>query len=81
MYFCSDLNENGPYKPIGSVTLRRFGLVGIIMPLLVEVCHWSWTLRPQILKSDLVLYFLLAAFQSGCRTVSFFRIMSPCMSP
>lgn len=35
----SDLNENGPRRPIGSDTIRRRGLVGVGEVLIEEVCH------------------------------------------
>ena len=31
---CDGLKENGPYRPIGSGTIRRSGLVGVGMALL-----------------------------------------------
>ena len=31
-------------------TIRRYGLHGVGVTLLGEVCHWGWALRSQILK-------------------------------
>ena len=45
MGICGGLNKNGPYRPVGSGTIRRCGLVGIGVALLEEVCHRGWALR------------------------------------
>jgi hypothetical protein len=34
-----------PYRFIGSSTTRWYGLVGVGVALLEEVCHWGWALR------------------------------------
>ena len=33
-------SENGPYRPTGSGTIRKCGLVEVGLVLLEEVCHW-----------------------------------------
>ena len=33
------VNENGPYRLIGSGTIRRCGLIGVGVALLKEVCQ------------------------------------------
>lgn len=55
-HYCG-LNENSPYRPIGSSTIRRCGLVG-------ESSHWGrgQALRSQMLELDLVFHFLPVAF-------------------
>ena len=35
------LNKNGPNKPIGSDTIRRCGLVEVLVALLEKVYHWE----------------------------------------
>ena len=35
--FCGGLNKNGPHRPIGSGTIRRYGFVGVGVALLEEV--------------------------------------------
>ena len=44
---CGGLNENGPHRLIGSGTVGRFGLIGIGVTLLEEVCQGGWALRFQ----------------------------------
>ena len=47
---CGGLNKNGPRRLIGSNTIRRYGLVGVGMAVLEEVCHWGRALRFQMPK-------------------------------
>ena len=38
---CGSLNENDPHRLRRSGTIRKYGLFGIEMSLLEEVCHWG----------------------------------------
>ena len=38
-YICGGLNVIGPYKHIGSGTIKKCGFDGVSMALLEEVCH------------------------------------------
>lgn len=35
---CGGLNKNGPHRPIGIGTIRRYGIV-VVMAVLEEICH------------------------------------------
>lgn len=56
------MNENSPYRPLGSSTIRRCGLVGLGVTLLEKVITAGQALRSQMLKLDPVFHSLPAAF-------------------
>jgi hypothetical protein len=58
------LNENGPLRPIGSDTMKSYGLVGVDMVFWRKHVSGVCALRSQKLKPDLVAHclFLLPVY-------------------
>ena len=71
---CGDLNENGPQRLTGNVTIGRCEFVGVGVALLEEMCHLQWVCG---FRGPVSLN-LSAACGSGCRTLSYFPV--PCLS-
>lgn len=44
-YRCGDLNETGPHRLIEPDTIRRYGLLKVVLSFLEEVSHSGWALR------------------------------------
>ena len=36
---CGGLSKNGPHRPLAIGTISRYGLVGVCVVLLEELCH------------------------------------------
>lgn len=41
------MKENGPYTHTGTGTLVRYGVTGVGVVLLKELCYWGWAFRFQ----------------------------------
>lgn len=57
---CGGLARNGSHRPTGSAATRTYGLVGVGVAFLEQVCHWGQGLRSQMLKvCSVAILFLL----------------------
>jgi hypothetical protein len=78
---CGGLCKNGLLRPIGSGTISRYGLAGVGVASLEDVCHCGRSLRAQMIKPCPLCQSFPAACQSRCRTLSPSPVLSAGLLP